>query len=129
MQNSLRYDSVHLRTVFWPKMGKNSNFWRFWPIFRAKYEVYNQKWQNHHMWDKYLNVLGNSREKNFSHHFVCLPPMGPYASYVKYIYLAIFQNEVGQLQKFFKFLKISHLLSNMDFSSHDRIKTRWDRAF
>ena len=35
------------------------------------------------VWDKYLDVLGNSREKNFSHDFVCLPPMGPYASCVK----------------------------------------------
>ena len=41
------------------------------------------------MWDKYLDVLGNSREKNFPHYFVCLPPMGPYVSYVKYIYLHI----------------------------------------
>ena len=32
--------------------------------------------------------------------------------------MAIFQNEVGQLQKFFNFLTISHLLSNIHFSSH-----------
>ena len=42
------------------------------------------------MWDKYLDVLGNSsQEKNFPHYFVCLPPMGPDVSYVKYIYLPI----------------------------------------
>ena len=87
------------------------------------------------MRDKYLDILGKSREKNFSHHFVCLHPMRPYASCVKYIYLPIlpkwqhFKMKLTNFKTFSSFLKTSHFSSNIHFLSREAIKTRWDRAF
>jgi hypothetical protein len=39
---------MYKKTPFLAKIGKNSDFWRFLPIFKAKYDTYNQKWKKHH---------------------------------------------------------------------------------
>ena len=82
------------------------------------------------MRDKYLDVLGNSREKKFFPPLCLFTPYGAIC-FVSKIYIfayiakmATFQNEVAQLQKFFNFFKISHLLSNIHFLSREAIKTR-----
>ena len=80
------------------------------------------------MRDKYFDVLGNSPENFFLHHFVCLPPgVSIFSVREIYIYghiakMATFQNEVGQLQKFSNFLKISRLSSIIHFLSREREK-------
>ena len=74
---------------FGPKWAKMAIFDVFDPFLGLNMGSITKNDKTTIMRDKYLDVLGNSREKNFFHHFVCLPPLGPYVSYVKYIYLAI----------------------------------------
>jgi len=74
---------------FGPKWAKIAIFDVFDPILGLNMGSITKNDKITIMWDKYLDVLGNSREKKFPRHFVCLPPIGPYISYVKYIYLPI----------------------------------------
>ena len=81
-------DSIYA-PYFGPKWAKMAIFDVFDPFLEPNMASITKNDKITIMWDKYLDALGNSREKKFSHHFVCLPPMGPYASYVKHIYLPI----------------------------------------
>ena len=81
-------DCIYAR-FFGPKWAKMAIFDVFDPFLGLNMGSITKNDKIIIMWDKYLDALGNSREKKFPHHFVCLPPMGPYASYVKHIYLPI----------------------------------------
>ena len=72
---------------FGPKWAKIAIFDVFDPFLGLNMRSITKNDKITIMWDKYLDVLGNSREKNFPHHLVCLLPMGPYGLCVKYIYL------------------------------------------
>ena len=117
------------REIFWPKLAKIAIFDVFDPFLGLNMGSITKNDKTTIMRDKYLDILGKSREKIFST-TLSVYPLGT-IFYVCKIYIsghiakmAIFQNEVGQLQKFFNFLKISHLLSNIHFLSREAIKTR-----
>ena len=98
---------------FWPKLVKIANFEVFTRFLSPNMTSITKKDKYIIMLDKYFGVLGKSREKIF-YPTLSVYPQGT-IFYVCKIYIfdhiakmATFENEVGQLQKIFNFLKISH---------------------
>jgi len=64
---------VQKREIFWPKLAKIAIFDVFDPFLGLNMGSITKNDKTTIMRDKYLDILGKSREKNFFHHFVCLP--------------------------------------------------------
>ena len=59
---------------FWHKLTKIAIFDDFYPFLGLNIGSITKNDKTTIMRDKYLDVLGQSREKIFLHYFVCLPP-------------------------------------------------------
>ena len=66
--------SVQKRKIFWPKLAKIAIFDVFGSFLGLNMGSITKNDKITIMRDKYLDVLGQSREKIFLHYFVCLPP-------------------------------------------------------
>ena len=65
-KNSLRYGSVQKRAIFWPKLAKIAIFDVFDPFLGLNMGSITKNDKTTIMRDKYLDVLGKSREKIFN---------------------------------------------------------------